>query len=38
MEEYEKFKTTQKIPYNLENDDLFGRPLGTKWEEIKKYL
>ncbi|KAF0751710.1 Uncharacterized protein FWK35_00019435 [Aphis craccivora] len=36
MEEYEKFKTTQKIPYNLENDDLFGRPLGTKWEEIKK--
>lgn len=24
--------------YNLENDDLFGRPLRTKWEKITKYL
>jgi len=38
IEEYKKFKTNQKIPYNLGNDDLFGRPLSTKWEEIKKYL
>jgi len=38
IEEYKQFKTSQKIPYNLENDDLFGRPLNTEWEEIKKYL
>jgi len=26
------------IHYNLENDDLFGKPLSTKWEKIKEYL
>lgn len=36
IEECKQFKTNQKIPYNLENDDLFGRPLNTEWEEIKK--
>lgn len=26
----------QKKLYNLRNDDLFGKPLNTKWEKIEK--
>ncbi|XP_025425814.1 uncharacterized protein LOC112694531 isoform X1 [Sipha flava] len=30
-----KFKSQTKL-YNLDNDDLFGRPMNTKWEKIEK--
>ncbi|XP_025208243.1 uncharacterized protein LOC112603736 [Melanaphis sacchari] len=36
MEDYKQFKTEIKLPYNLGNDDLFGKPLSTKWEKIKE--
>jgi len=39
IEESKQFKINNKIiDYNLDNDDLFGRPLSTKWEKLKKYL
>lgn len=39
IEESKQFKINNKIiDYNLENDDLFGRPLSTKWEKLNKYL
>lgn len=28
----------QAMLYNLDNDNLFGRPMNTKWEKIEKYL
>ncbi|XP_060847831.1 uncharacterized protein LOC132927329 [Rhopalosiphum padi] len=36
VEECKEFKANKKIPYNLGNDDLFGKPLNTKWEKIEK--
>ncbi|XP_060876252.1 uncharacterized protein LOC132949399 isoform X3 [Metopolophium dirhodum] len=37
IEESKQSKVNNKIiHYNLENDDLFGRPLSTKWEKLKK--
>jgi len=39
IEESIQSKINNKIiHYNLENDDLFGRPLSTKWEKLKEYL
>lgn len=31
-----KLINDQKQLYNLRNDDLFGKPLNTKWEKMKK--
>lgn len=37
IEETKQLKLKNKIKYyNLENDDLFGKPLSTKWEKIEK--
>ncbi|XP_022174799.1 uncharacterized protein LOC111036859 [Myzus persicae] len=37
IEESKQLKINDKIKlYNLENDDLFGRPLSSKWEKFKK--
>ncbi|XP_016658697.1 uncharacterized protein LOC100167275 isoform X2 [Acyrthosiphon pisum] len=37
IEESKQSKINNKMMhYNLENDDLFGRPLSTKWEKLKK--
>ncbi|CAI6361930.1 unnamed protein product [Macrosiphum euphorbiae] len=37
IEESKQSKMNKKIiHYNLENDDLFGKPLSTKWEKIKE--
>lgn len=37
LEESKQLKMNEEVkPYNLENDDLFGRPLNSKWEKIEK--
>ncbi|XP_022170007.1 uncharacterized protein LOC111033534 [Myzus persicae] len=37
IEEFKQLKINNKIKlHNLENEDLFGRPLSSKWEKLKK--